>query len=181
MQLTEISILRKYRLYGTIMNTRPNGKEYIRGLINIAYLSIGAPLLLFIWVYLESTSLQLDPLLPGEPGLIVFFIVLIITIAMVIYAHLKYRSLINIALQVEAFTDKLKFYRQAIVWRYVTFGVVSLLSAIGLFLTDVVFFEPLFFVMVILVSIYHPNAQRLVRELQLRDQNRDIILKGLDF
>ncbi|MCK5371821.1 MAG: hypothetical protein KAQ62_24835, partial [Cyclobacteriaceae bacterium] len=72
-----------------------NGKEYIRKLINIAHLSIGIPLLFFIWVYLESTAETLNPIVNEEYKMMVFIPVFIFSILLIVWGHKKYNIILS--------------------------------------------------------------------------------------
>lgn len=157
-----------------------NGKEYIRKLINIAYLCIGIPLLFFIWVYLESNAETLNAVIDQEYKVPVFVIVLIISLALIFLGHKKNKAYLLEARQKKVLREKLIFYQKGITVRFVAYSISSLLISIGFFLTDFQPFAAFFGIMIVLFSINNPNARKLAIDLQLKDDDKNIILKGLD-
>ncbi len=157
-----------------------NGKEYIRKLINIAYLGIGIPLLFFIWVYLESTAETLNPIVHEEYKMIVFIPVFIFSILLIVWGHKKYNIILSEARERDPLSEKLKQYQQGTIIRFITYSISSLLISIGFFLTDFQVFAALFGIMIVLFSINNPNARKVVKDLKLLEKDKDIILRGLD-
>lgn len=157
-----------------------NGKEYIRKLINIAYLSIGIPLLFFIWVYLESTAETLNAIIDQQYKVPVFVFVFIISLTLIVLGHKKYKDRLLEARQKDILRDKLIFYQKGITVRFVAYSISSLLISIGYFLTDFQPFAAFFGIMIVLFSINNPNARKVAIDLQLKDDDKNIILKGLD-
>lgn len=157
-----------------------NGKEYIRKLINIAYLSIGIPLLFFIWVYLESTAETLIPIIDQKYKISVFVSVFIISLILIVLAHNKYKVHLREARSRNLLSDKLIIYQKGTTVRFVSYSISSLIISIGFFLTDFQPFAAFFGIMIVLFSINNPNARKIVFELQLKDDDKEIMLKGLD-
>lgn len=158
-----------------------NTKEYLRGLINLAYMHVGLPLLLFAWIYLESTSGQLSGYLGKVMSLVVFFFCLLITFVSVYIGQQYFNRSIKLAKQQTTLREKLAVYRQAVSTKFFSFSIPSLLVAIGLFLTDNDLFAILFAILIVLFSINNPSARKIAKELGLKDPEREIVLKGIDF
>lgn len=157
-----------------------NSKEYIRKLINIAYLSIGIPLLFFIYVYLESTSESLVPIVNQEYQLILFVPIFLISLALIIWGQKKFGLHIAKAKTIDILSGKLTQYQKGTTQRFVSYSVSSMLISIGFFLTDFQVFAALFAIMIVLFSINNPNARKTVIDLKLKDEEKNIVLKGLD-
>ncbi len=157
-----------------------NGKEYVRKLINIAYLSIGIPLLFFAWVYLESNAETLVPKVAENHELILFIPVLVISLALIFFGHKKHKHFTKIAREEEYLTNKLNVYQKGTTFRFVFYSISSLLISLGFFLTDFQPFAALFGIMIVLFSMNNPNARKVAGDLQLKDDYRKIILEGLD-
>jgi len=157
-----------------------NSKEYIRKLINIAYLSIGIPLLFFIYVYLESTSESLEPMIEQEYQLMFFIPIFIISLTLIVWGHKKFSLNIVAAKSMNHLSEKLVQYQKGTTQRFVSYSISSMLISIGFFLTDFQVFAALFGIMIVLFSINNPNARKTVIDLQLKDDEKDIVLKGLD-
>lgn len=162
------------------MSPQLNGKEYIRKLVNINSLSAVVPLLFFIWVYLESSSEQLIPLVDKESTMIVFIPILIICTLVTIYGMKIFRSQLSKASDSDLLSTKLDLYMKGAMYRSISYSIASMLISIGFFLTDFQVFPALFGITIILFSFANPNARRIVNDLKLRDRNKEIILKGLN-
>jgi hypothetical protein len=163
------------------MSENLNAKEYIRKLINIAYLSIGIPLLLFIYVYLESTAETLIPIVKQEYNMMVFIPIFIVSLALIVWGNKKYKNHLSEAGVKELLSEKLIIYQKGTTIRFVSYSISSLLISIGFYLTDLQVFAALFGIMIVLFSINNPNARKVAIDLKLKNDNRNIILKGLDF
>ena len=163
------------------MSENLNAKEYIRKLINIAYLSIGIPLLLFIYVYLESTAETLIPIVKQEYNMMAFIPIFIVSLTLIIWGNKKYKNNLSEAEIKDLLSEKLIIYQKGTTVRFVSYSISSLLISIGFFLTDFQVFAALFGIMIVLFSINNPNARKVANDLKLKNDNRNIILKGLDF
>lgn len=157
-----------------------NGKEYIRKLINIAYLSIGIPLLFFIYAYLESSAETLNALIDEKYNVMVLVFVLVISLVLIVLGHKKHKTLLLEARQKDLLKEKLILYQKGSTIRFVAYSISSLLISIVFFLTDFQPFAALFGLMIVLFSINNPNARKIVIDLHLKEEDRNIILKGLD-
>ncbi len=77
-------------------------------------------------------------------------------------------------------SEKLNIYRKASNTRFVVYGTSAFLICIGFYMTNFQAFAVLFGIMIVLFSINNPNARKIVNDLKLRDQEKEIILNGLD-
>lgn len=162
------------------MSEQLNGKEYIRKLKIIAHLSIGIPLLFFIYVYLESTAEKLYPLISEEFKMTVFIPVSLIGLALIIIGHKKYNQNISAAGEKEKLSEKLNCYKKGTTIRFISYSVSALFISIGFYLTDFQPFAALFGIMIVLFSINNPTARKAAIDLKLKDNDKEILLKGLD-
>lgn len=157
-----------------------NGKEYVRKLINIAYLSIGIPLLFFAWVYLESNAENLVPKVAETRSMMLIVPIVIISMVLVFFGHKTHNHFTRMARKEGNFRNKLNIYQKATSLRFVFYSISSLLITIGFFLTDFQPFAALFGIMIVLFSMNNPNARKVAGDLHLKDDYRKIILEGLD-
>ena len=157
-----------------------NSKTYLQRLQTVAYLYLGAPLVLFIYAYLESSVDELEEIVPFEYHLAVLFpIVLLCSILM--YAHWKQHRLLTHQISMKpGLPEKLALYKSANNRRFMYFGLCALLITIGFYLTNFQPFAALFGLMIVLFSIYNPSSRRIVQELKLRDEEKKIIMNGED-
>jgi hypothetical protein len=162
------------------MSENLNAKEYIRKLINIAYINVGIPLLFFIWVYLESSSEQLIPLVDAEHEMLVFWPVLIFGAVLLFIGFRKFRQLLEQSISAQELSNKLRIYQKGLTIRFISYSFTSCLITIGFYLTDYKPFTFIFGLMIILFSIHSPNARRVAHNLKLKNEERLVILEGLD-
>jgi hypothetical protein len=157
-----------------------NAKDYTRKLTNIYYLSIGIPLLFFIWVYLESSAEKLNPLLDPKYRIPVFVAVFIISLALIVLGRNKFNTRLSEARQKDQLIKKLVLYQKGTTIRAFAYSVSSLLISIGFFLTDFQPFAAFYGIVIVLFSINNLNQRKIVADLLLKDDDKKIILDGLD-
>ncbi|NJN27694.1 MAG: hypothetical protein HC819_17860 [Cyclobacteriaceae bacterium] len=158
-----------------------NGKEYIRKLVTIAYLNVGFPLLLFIWVYLEVTADLLPSSIDPAYHLTVFISVLLLSLAIILVGLRKYKLQIMLSGTTDRLTEKLAYYKKGLTARFVSYAIAAFIITVAYYLTTFRPFEALFGIMIVLFSIHSPNARRVVAHLKLKNEDRLIILEGRDF
>ncbi len=157
-----------------------NAKEYIRKLVNIAYINVGIPLLFFIWVYLESSTEQLVPLIEAQYKLTVFIPIVLICLIIIITGFRKFKLQLLLCSATDRLADKLMMYQKGLTRRYIGYSISALLITTGFYLTDYQPFEFLLGIMIVLFSIHSPNTRRVANDLKLKKEDRAILLEGLD-
>ncbi len=162
------------------MSGKLNGKEYIRKLINIEYMSIGIPLPFFIWVYLESTAETLIPIIHQDYNTSVLILVIATSSLLLVWGYKNYNKRLSEAKEKEFLLEKLQLYQRGSTILFISYSISSMLISIGFFLTDFQIFAALFGIMIVLFSINNPNSRKVVNDLKLKDHEREIILNGLD-
>jgi len=137
-------------------------------------------LLFFIYIYLESTSESLVPIVGQEHQMLLFIPTFIISLLLIIWGHKKFNLHVSKARPMDNLINKLVHYQKGTTQRFVAYSVSSSLISIGFFLTDFQVFAALFGIMIVLFSINNPNARKTVIDLQLKDDERNTVIKGLD-
>ncbi len=158
-----------------------NSREYLRVLISRAYLSFAIPLLLFGWLYLESTAHNLKPLIPSEMINTVSWLILLVMIFFIVAGYRKSSAMIKLARAEATFFKKLLIYRSALTLRFIYFSVAALFVSLGLYLTANELISVLFAGVIVIFSINNPSLQAIVRDLWLKDDEKDTILKVKEF
>ena len=162
------------------MSAQLNARTYLQKLQTIAYLSLGAPLLFFIYIYLESSVDQLEEIIASEYHMAVFLFVLLTSLAVIYWSMKKYKNFIKDSLVVSDLKEKLNIYQLANKNRFIIYGVSAMLISIGFYLTNFQPFAALFGIMIVLFSFNNPNTRRIVGDLKLKNKDKEIILDGLD-
>lgn len=163
------------------MNKVKDAREYVRSLVNIAYIGLGIPLLIFIWVYLESSSEKLVPVFTGDVSMVILMICGVMSIALFWWGRIKFSVFRNKARALQPLTEQLSLYKKAILYRFISYALMATLVTVGYFLTDFAPFEALFGGMIVLFSIHNPTARSVVSDLKLQGEDKTIVLKGQNF
>ncbi len=154
-----------------------NSREFLRVLINRAYLSFGIPLLPFGWLYLELSAHHLKPVISARQITVLTYLILVLMVFFIIAGYRKSSGLIHKARQQPTLFKKLLVYRKAITLRFIYFSIAALIVTLGLYLTASEVISVLFAVVIVIFSINNPTLQGIVRNLHLQDEEKDIILK----
>jgi len=162
------------------MKKQLTGKEYLQKIQNIAYLALAPPLLIFIYLYLESSVDQLHEIIPAAYHVTVFISFFIICVALIFWSFNKFNFFIKKAIPLKDLKKKLNLYQIASNTRFIIYGTSALLTTLGFYLTNFQPFAGLFGLLIVLFSINNPNARKIVVDLKLKKKEKEIILKGLD-
>jgi len=157
-----------------------NGKNYLQKLQTFAYLSLGIPLLFFIYIYLESSVDQLVEIIPSNYHISIFIPFLILSFSLIYWSQKKFKNNIEQSLAKSELREKLRLYQLANNNRFLIYGACSMMICIGFYLTDFQAFAALYGIMLVLFSIHNPNTRRIVNDLRLKNKDKEIILHGLD-
>jgi hypothetical protein len=158
-----------------------NSREFLRVLINRAYLSFGIPLLLFGWLYLESTAHNLKPLVPADWINTVSWMILVVMVFFVAMGYQKSLSMIKRARTEPTLIEKLSAYRNALTLRFIYFSVAAFFVGLGLYLTANELISVLFAGVIVVFSINNPTLQGIAKDLRLKGEEKDTILKVKEF
>lgn len=158
-----------------------NSREYLRALINSIYLIIGFPFLLFSWLYLESNADNLRPHIPENIIGLTSFIVLFLMLILIITGYIQSSRILKPAQTETSLNKKLLLHRKAIISKFIYFSLATLTISIGLYITANDLISVLFAGIIIILSINNPTLRAIVKDLQLKDEEKDIILKVNDF
>lgn len=157
-----------------------DAKTYLQKLQTVAYVSLGFPLVFFIYVYLESSAEQLQPKIPSAYFLVVMIPVLLISAASIFWSFKKYNSMLAESIENPSLIQKLAVYRTANNYRFIVYGLIAVLISLSFYLTNYEPFAAIYGILLVLFSIHNPNTHKIVRELKLEHQEKEIILNGLE-
>jgi len=162
------------------MHPQLTGKTYLQHLQTFAYICLGTPLLFFIYLYLESSVDRLDPAFGAEYNWYIFIPIFLLGLFLTYIGTLRYNSSRKLAMSQKNFKDKLQLYKNASNTRFLFYGISTLLITIGFYLTNFKPFAVMFGIMIVLFSINNPNARKIVTALKLKEEEKKIILAGLE-
>ena len=153
---------------------------YLQKLQTMAYVSLGIPLLFFIYIYLESSVDRLDEIIQPSYHFALFAPLAVLSLVLLYWNHKKFKNDMQQILDVSGLREKLGAYQLASNRRFYVYGFCSLLICIGFYLTNYQPFAALFGIMLVLFSIHNPSTMRIVKDLQLKNKEKEIIINGLD-
>jgi hypothetical protein len=156
-----------------------NSKEYLRKLTTIAYLNMSVPLLLFGWLYLETSTNRLEPRVESKWTLWIFVVSSLLMILFLYLGNRSYHYRLSEARKQKRLVDKLLFLKEGVRIRFTYFGFAGLIVTAGIFSTASELFAIPFSMVVVLFSINNPTLYRIVKVLQVKDEEKDTILKSL--
>ena len=162
------------------MNKPLDAKIYLQKLQNVAYISLGFPLIFFIYGYLESSVDQLEGMVPDNYLFVVLTIAVLISVISITWSFKKYNSFLSQATEKSQLKEKLELYRSANNYRFMTYGFIAWLLSISFYVTNHQPLAAIFGILLVLFSIHNPSSRRIVNELQLKKQDKEIILDGLE-
>lgn len=160
------------------MNSNLSGRTYLQKLQTFAYGTLALPLLFFVYLYLESSVDRLEALLSAEYHLFAFISTLSACLILLIWTTRKFETMRKEAISKPSFVEKLTLYHKANQFRFVNYAIAATSCTIGFYLTNFQPFAVLFAIMIVLFSISNPTARRIVNELRLKDQEKQVILSG---
>ena len=158
-----------------------NPKEYLQQIINFAYLSIGIPLLIFAWLYLRASRDALEPLVTQSFNIALYVLTTFGMAGVVVYTTIKFKKLMNEAWEKEDLLDKLVIHKKAVMMKFGLYALTALFIDLAFYLSASQFFGALFTIMFILFSINNPSLPSIVKDLQLKGRNREVMLKNVNF
>lgn len=158
-----------------------NSREFQTKLVNEAYLYMGIPLLVFLWAFLEFLDNRLSPFMSANFVYLFVSVFSLIIIAFIWMALRIFKNGLNLAKQEENLKDKLIIYEKISGRKFLFLFFASAFAVLGLYLCAHEIFPGLYFVIIFIFSMGSPTKDRIVRDLNLRDENRKTMLTGEDF
>ena len=156
-----------------------DGKNYLQKLQTFAYLSLGVPLIFFIYIYLESSVDGLEEIIPSQYHVTILVPVLIVCLPLLYWNLKKFKRSVEQSSEKTKLRDKLKLYQLANNSRFLTYAICAMVICIAFFLTNFQAFAALYGIMLVLFSINNPSARRIVQDLKLKGKEKEIVLNGL--
>jgi hypothetical protein len=146
--------------------------EYFYKLFSGLLLILLIPIFIFIWVYLQPTSLSHQD--ANKSVFELFIVIGVITgfwILIFIFFNKKIKSVRN----GQGLRDKLEKYFRITIVRYIIFSFCSLAFAISYYLTGDDVFTIFFIAQLIICGLLWPFATKVSRDLKLRGDEREMV------
>jgi hypothetical protein len=161
------------------MSEQLTGKTYLQKLQTFAYVCLGAPLIFFIYLYLESSVDELIPKIDEAYNTYLFLPSGIICVAMIYFNFKSYNSTLEDARTKKNLKEKLFIYREVSNRRFIIYGICCGILVVGFYLTNYQAFAASYGIMIVLFSIHNPSSRRIVNDLRLKDEEKKVILTGM--
>lgn len=154
-----------------------NLSEYLNVLNIIFYLTVGIPLILFCIVYLKFQGQ--GGLLPTTAENFYFLLHVFIPVLIVItiiFAYAYYRKQLKQKHLKVSLTEKLLFFYQISVNKYIILCIANMLAVVGLYLSGEQFFAALYAITLVVFSFSRPTPLRIIKDLKLnKDEQKKLI------
>ena len=160
------------------MSSDLTGRTYLQHLQTVAYGALALPLLLFIYLYLESSVDRLEALVPENFIVLIFVPTFIICGLIVFRINRSFKLLKTQAISREQFREKLNLYKKANYILFIGYAIAAVICTLGFYVTNYQAFAAVFGIMLVLFSINNPTAGRIVNDLRLKDQEKLCIMNG---
>lgn len=151
---------------------------YFERLNTIFHSIVAIPLLVFIFINLESRAGRLDPFI--EDGSVLWAVMALLGLAWglnLFMALKRYRQDLSEIRREPALSIRLDRFSKIALRRFVFFELSSVMAVIGLFLTQQTYFAILYIGSLIMVSLNRPSPRGVGKALDLKKEEQEILLK----
>jgi hypothetical protein len=156
-------------------------KEYFYKLGNRCYLLVLLPLAVFIYLFRQLMTSQMEPMIKDEP--LVYIIIAIMTafalVNLTTVHGIAKRRLKKYSAEV-GLGRKLDRYHEIVMFRIAASSASSLMMAAGLLLTGSELFGVLFIGILLWTLLQWPTARKACRDMQLKGDEYDMVLYKKD-
>jgi hypothetical protein len=149
-------------------------REYFLKLHNFLYIIILVPLLAFGYVYLQAR-----PARGADSQLLTFGFVLVYLLDLTVSARIFWRRMKEARMNLQL-TSRLQAYAGATMVRFAMIASACLILVAGFLLTGSSLHAALFVFSMILLSLWWPSPSKACKDLRLKEEERDIILRQKD-
>lgn len=153
-------------------------RDFFNALYNILYGILLVPLLAFVYLYLEQQAGRLEPILQ-QSGLIVTVLAVIVIVDWGVSFAL-FNNGLKRARQLTLLGERLQHLRYITIVRYVLISSSCLLLAVGFYFTSHQALTALFVVSMILQSSFWPTTYRVCDQLELKGEEREMVIRKQD-
>jgi hypothetical protein len=133
---------------------------------------LALPVFGVIYLFYDSGNKLMN--LPEIPDLLVW-IMASICIVVLIVQYVLFGQKIKLTFEKDELVEKVKIYAQATTQRYIILFVASLMSSIGLLLTNNPVFTLFFAIGLVFFSLAKPTPDRLARLMKLKKEDKELI------
>ncbi len=144
--------------------------------------TMALPLLPFVFLFLEIKNNAYTGFIePGLPMLAISYGIPILSGLLVVKGFKLVESTRRCAAENEDLKEKLSVYYPGLSKLYILVGAACGIMSIGLWLTSSGVIIVAYVILLFTMSFYRPTPRRYVKDLHLKDDQKDIILNKKDF
>lgn len=157
-------------------------------LTNLFFLMVGVPLVAFAWIYLNLKTIN-----PHDIFMVPAFRpylhagILLLSLAIAVLAVIQYRHRFT-GLEPdtseqegvkESLNEKVQIFKEASLKKYVLFTISTLIIIGGFYLSSEETYGAAYSILLILYSINRPTPERLVKDMRLKKEERELVFKSV--
>lgn len=157
--------------------TKEELKNFLDRLSFIFYSIVAIPLVSFSYLYLENKVGRLSPKLDDIALSLLQYISPTIVIILCGLAIIIPRNHVRQIDSSKELQRKLIEFRRIMILRYMIFWLASSISVVAFYLSAHQFYSILFILTLILFSLNRPTPQRLISNLRIEGEERELIKK----
>lgn len=159
-------------------NKLSENEQLLHKLNMIFYALVGAPLLLFVFLYLNINDgkVFIKPL-DAEFVNVLLVILPVISLIIVLAGFIVYFRQIKVARALEGQAAKMQAFFNASMLKYACLETGSFIAVLGYFLTSHVVFTGLYVAFLLIFSINRPTRYRMYKDLRLKQRERKNIFE----
>jgi hypothetical protein len=153
-------------------------REYFYKLYNVLYSLVLLPLAVFIFLYLQMQSGELEGHYRGEQQITTLLLIIIGIVVLIdwILSVILYNHRLKSVRTIESLGEKLSNYYKLTVLRFAIVITGLLILAGGFYLTENQVFTGMFVVSLGILSLLWPLPAKICRDLKLRGDERLMVL-----
>lgn len=137
---------------------------------------IALPLAVFVYLFLEIKHNNLPGIIDGSLAKAVNFTFNILAVALTVFAYYRFKKSLQRIRVDRPMKKKLEIYFSYAVSFFVLVTISSVLFVAGLYLTTSAVFIVGYVVLLFLLSLSRPTHQKYVRNLPLKEEERNAII-----
>lgn len=149
--------------------------------MQIAYASVGLPMMFFLWMFLELNHGDLKPILEPPYEYLIVGICGLCVAVLIWMATRIFKSGLSLAWEEPELKEKLIIYEKVSARKFIYLLIASLVTLTGLYICANEIFGLIYAVIIVIFSLGNPTGEKISQDLRLNQQNKKTILKNEDF
>jgi hypothetical protein len=146
--------------------------------INLIFHAILAPpLVVFVWLYLESNAGGISPVMESVSAIsVISFVFPILVVGIIAVAFYLFKSGLRRINPTIDLIEKAPIYAQKSIVLFVMLEVSLMVGVLGYYLTQKDLFLAMYIIVLIFFSLYKPTLERMSDHLGIKGEERDFLI-----